>query len=271
MQRFIQYLYEYKGGKPVRNVGFIKVEEKRDTRMVHIHGKGVCKEKQEAYIYLCYVDNGRCVGVLCGKDKNVNPAINYRLEYGRDDIGRASGLDAVKGIVIRNEAGDTYGALWGVGELALDTMQEEKKDILPEAIVSEDVEEVVEISEEAEPEEVQYQLIEEMESEGPTEKYEKIRRQDLSRLPRREWMLANNRFLLHGYHNYHHLLLIEDEGGFYLGVPGIYHPREETAARAFGFREFRRVGAEQLGLGEAEKNDYDDFGYWCRQVERIRV
>ncbi|MBP3462802.1 MAG: hypothetical protein J6J72_04305, partial [Tyzzerella sp.] len=33
--------------------------------------------------------------------------------------------------------------------------------------------------------------------------YEKIQRQGLSRLPRREWRIANNSFLLHGFYNYH--------------------------------------------------------------------
>ena len=51
-------------------------------------------------------------------------------------------------------------------------------------------------------------------------KYEKISRQDLSCLPRKEWRLANNSFLLHGYYNYHHLLSIEEDGKRWLGVPG---------------------------------------------------
>lgn len=39
----------------------------------------------------------------------------------------------------------------------------------------------------------------------------KIQRQDLSRLIRREWQLANNSFLLHGYYNYHHLAFCRRE------------------------------------------------------------
>ena len=33
----------------------------------------------------------------------------------------------------------------------------------------------------------------------------KITRQEIAGLPRKEWKLANNHFLLHGYYNYHHL------------------------------------------------------------------
>ena len=99
-------------------------------------------------------------------------------------------------------------------------------------------------------------------------RYEKIQRQDLSRLPRREWRLANNSFLLHGFYNYHHLLYIEDGDKIWIGVPGIYHEKEKVAANSFGFTEFQRLTDMELELSDDEKNTYDDFGYWCRQVER---
>lgn len=98
--------------------------------------------------------------------------------------------------------------------------------------------------------------------------YEKIQRQDLSRLPRREWRIANNSFLLHGFYNYHHLLYIEEEGQIWIGVPGIYHEKEETAAKSFGFTDFRRLTDVNIKLEENEKNTYEDFGYWCRQILR---
>lgn len=98
--------------------------------------------------------------------------------------------------------------------------------------------------------------------------YTKIQRQDIARLPRCEWRLANNSFLLHGYYNYHHLLFIEDGDESWLGVPGIYHQREAKAAEAFGFPRFIRVDEDALGLTQDERNTQDDFGYWCRQVRR---
>ena len=51
-----------------------------------------------------------------------------------------------------------------------------------------------------------------------------IRPQDIGRLPRESWVYGNNSFLLHGYHNYNHLLLVEEDGHYWLGVPGIYDP-----------------------------------------------
>ena len=99
-------------------------------------------------------------------------------------------------------------------------------------------------------------------------RYIKIQRQDIAGLKRCEWRLANNSFLLHGYYNYHHLLLIEEGEQCLLGVPGVYHAREAQAAEAFGFPQFRRIADDEIALEADEKNEEDDFGYWCRQVKR---
>lgn len=97
-------------------------------------------------------------------------------------------------------------------------------------------------------------------------KARKIQRSDLSVLPRRFWFLANNSFLLHGYHNYNHLLLAEEKGRLWLGVPGIYDPREAKAADLFGFPQFTREYASALNLEPEEQSPGADFGYWCRCV-----
>lgn len=94
----------------------------------------------------------------------------------------------------------------------------------------------------------------------------KIQRSDLSMLPRRCWNLANNSFLMHGYHNYHHLLLVEEDGHFWLGVPGIYAPREARAAELFGFPQFTQTYTSQLDLSSDECEDSEKFGYWCRFI-----
>lgn len=99
-----------------------------------------------------------------------------------------------------------------------------------------------------------------------SKKARKIQRSDLSILPRRFWFLANNSFLLHGYHNYNHLLLAEEKGRLWLGVPGIYDPREAKAADLFGFPQFTREYASVLNLEPDERSSSDNFGHWCRCV-----
>ena len=97
-------------------------------------------------------------------------------------------------------------------------------------------------------------------------KVRKIQRKDMVCLPRCEWRHANNSFLIHGYYNYHHLILTVRDDRLKLGVPGVYHPQEERAAESFGFPEF--VPAEELNLKltDEEKNDREKFGYWCRNI-----
>ena len=96
----------------------------------------------------------------------------------------------------------------------------------------------------------------------------KIQRGEISILPRCEWKLANNNFLLHGYYNYRHLVLIDEGNQLKLGVPGIYHEREARAAATFGFPEFITEADVNVTLEPQERNENQQFGYWCRQVRR---
>ena len=96
----------------------------------------------------------------------------------------------------------------------------------------------------------------------------KIQRGEISILPRCEWKLANNNFLLHGYYNYRHLVLIDEGNQLKLGVPGIYHEREARAAATFGFPEFIAEADMNVTLEPQERNENQQFGYWCRQVRR---
>ena len=96
----------------------------------------------------------------------------------------------------------------------------------------------------------------------------KIQRGEISILPRCEWKLANNNFLLHGYYNYRHLVLIDEGNQLKLGVPGIYHEREARAAATFGFPEFIAEADVNVTLEPQERNETPQFGDWCRQVRR---
>ena len=42
-------------------------------------------------------------------------------------------------------------------------------------------------------------------------------------------------------------------------MPGIYHEKEQAAARAFGFPQFHRVMDAELELSAEEKNTFDEF------------
>lgn len=103
----------------------------------------------------------------------------------------------------------------------------------------------------------------------PQQTIRKIQRADLSILPRRYWNISNNRFLLHGYYNYNHLLLVEEENYFLVGVPGIYDKREARAADLFGFPTFSESYTKSLDLSSEETSTQGQFGYWCKKLPAI--
>lgn len=86
---------------------------------------------------------------------------------------------------------------------------------------------------------------------------------DMEHLPK-EWIfLKNNHFLLHGFYEYHHLLLAKlcnRHGERYaLGVPGQFGYRDQYMAENFGFQDFSPL--------EQGKKCRGSFGYWYFYLE----
>jgi hypothetical protein len=90
----------------------------------------------------------------------------------------------------------------------------------------------------------------------------RIEPQDIGIFPMEYWVYANNSFLLHSYYSYRHLIFAKKKQGnreeYLLGVPGIYHNREQFMARMFGFPNFKSIKNRELKAGE--------FGYWFFNV-----
>lgn len=126
-----------------------------------------------------------------------------------------------------------------------------------------ETEEVTESKTEAEMEEIYLQEeIHEQEEKYEQKELPVVEKMDLSRLRRlipMERELFNNRFLLHGYYNYHYLYLKKiNKTQAVIGVPGIFHPMEKTVAQMYGFTSFCAKDDSDVRNGV--------FGYWCRTV-----
>jgi len=80
--------------------------------------------------------------------------------------------------------------------------------------------------------------------------------------PAASYKIINNSFLLHGYYNYHHLILtrIEKKGEpvYYIGVPGAFYEKEKQVAIMFGFESFEC---------EEEPAQTGDFGYYMMRTQ----
>lgn len=268
MKRFTQYLYECQQEKRVRNIGFVKAEFSQMSGSIQIQARELkMNSGQELSVHLFYPKEKGYESVLQGTILKKSSMVNSRLEFGAEDLGKAATTEELAGILLREEDGTSYVAAWNgkpVNEQEIYpkeescVVSEEKEPDAPEGEVSaEALEEFPEMLEE-EPEEVM----------PPSYVCEKIQRKDLARLPRKEWYLANNNFLLHGWYNYHHLLWLEEGGDLYIGVPGVCHPRECQVARAFGFTRFCAASEVGAGVGREEPGREEDFGYFCRRIRR---
>lgn len=274
MGQQICYLYEYKESVPVRNVGFIRSEQKREGAVFSISAKGIMEHANgKLEIFGFCMKHGSCETVSLGEVPIVHGSVSQMLET-------EERLDGLDGILIKCEEKVLYAAVWQpvkVNFTGCVRRESQKEEIAEKSSEEKDAEAEESFAEES-------VLEQEIDPEqcacagGQTDDEEcggkerlqcrKIRRNDLGELARGEWKLANNSFLLHGYYNYHHLLLIEEGDDCILGVPGIYHRRERQAAECFGFLEFREAEGLPVTLSEQERNDYERFGYWCRKVEK---
>ena len=282
MKRFIRYLYEYEQDKRLRNVGFVKAEQGDRECVLHIHGKGLnLQEEKSLRVYLFFTEEGACFGIWQGDAQNVNPAINYRLYYTDQDVGGKEQFARIGGVILEAAGGRKFAAVWddeavNIGGMCVYT-EERREQEIPAGEEADEQE--IPAGEEADEQEIpageeadaQEQDMEVADQDRPGGFLcTKIQRKDLARLPRCEWKLSNNSFLLHGYYNYHHLVFLDDGEWLRVGVPGIYHPKEQKAAEAFGFSEFIRRRDIAVELEKEEREEDDGFGYWCRCVRRQR-
>ena len=265
MRRFIRYLYEYEQEKKMRNVGFVKVEQDVDQCVIHVHGKGFRMEEnaQGLRVYLFWNTEDKCIGIPQGVTEVPGPAVNWQLCYTPENVGKKENYDLVNGIILKDVNGHWYAAVWNddvvnvcrmeMWKMEEDSVQGEEPECKKETVQDEESE--------------SGKLEDDLEKEACLGgKVRKIQRKDMVCLPRCEWRHANNSFLIHGYYNYHHLILTVRDDRLKLGVPGVYHPQEEKAAESFGFPEFIPAEELDLKLTDEEKNDREKFGYWCRDI-----
>lgn len=92
--------------------------------------------------------------------------------------------------------------------------------------------------------------------------YLSIRPADFVLLSAASYKAVNNSFLLHGYYNYHHLILARavkrGQLSYYVGTPGNFFEREKQVAIMFGFTGFE-CAKDPAGEG--------DFGYYLMEVQ----
>ena len=152
--------------------------------------------------------HGSCETVSLGELLIVHGSVSQMVET-------EERLDGLDGILIKCEEKVLYAAVWEpvkVNFTGCVRRESQKEEIAEKPSEENDAEaEVSVLEQEIAPEQCACAGGQTDDEEcGGKERLQcrKIRRNDLGELARGEWKLANNSFLLHGYYNYHHLLLI---------------------------------------------------------------
>lgn len=290
------YLYEYENSKRTRNVGFIKTSRHYRSCILQIHARGI-PVGNGASMELRAFFRGEDDVLLSEQIAVLNcfgHNISTRLSVSESRFPEGRPLAQIDGFLIKLP-GNAPSLFWMASDLFFDadirklktisTMQNEKP-VDSSAVQNKKPVDSSAVQNEkpADSSAVQNQKpadASDMQSNHPAEtaaaetdisastNARKIRRSEMSQLPRKFWPLANNSFLLHGYHNYGHLLLIEEDSRLWLGVPGTYAPQEARAADLFGFPRFTRSYAGLPELTAEERADDEDFGHWCRCVGNV--
>ena len=290
------YLYEYENSKRTRNVGFIKTSRHYRSCILQIHARGI-PVGNGASMELRAFFRGEDDVLLSEQIAVLNcfgHNISTRLSVSESRFPEGRPLAQIDGFLIKLP-GNAPSLFWMASDLFFDadirklktisTMQNEKpvdssavqnkKPVDSSAVQNEKPADSSAVQNEKPADSS------DMQSNHPAEtaaaetdisastNARKIRRSEMSQLPRKFWPLANNSFLLHGYHNYGHLLLIEEDSRLWLGVPGTYAPQEARAADLFGFPRFTRSYAGLPELTAEERADDEDFGHWCRCVGNV--
>ena len=290
------YLYEYENSKRTRNVGFIKTSRHYRSCILQIHARGI-PVGNGASMELRAFFRGEDDVLLSEQIAVLNcfgHNISTRLSVSESRFPEGRPLAQIDGFLIKLP-GNAPSLFWMASDLFFDadirklktisTMQNEKP-VDSSAVQNKKPagSSAVQNEKPADSSAVQNQKpadASDMQSNHPAEtaaaetdisastNARKIQRSEVSQLPRKFWPLANNSFLLHGYHNYGHLLLIEEDSRLWLGVPGTYAPQEARAADLFGFPRFTRSYAGLPELTAEERADDGDFGHWCRCVGNV--
>ena len=290
------YLYEYENSKRTRNVGFIKTSRHYRSCILQIHARGI-PVGNGASMELRAFFRGEDDVLLSEQIAVLNcfgHNISTRLSVSESRFPEGRPLAQIDGFLIKLP-GNAPSLFWMASDLFFDadirklktisTMQNEKP-VDSSAVQNKKPVDSSAVQNEkpADSSAVQNQKpadASDMQSNHPAEtaaaetdisastNARKIQRSEVSQLPRKFWPLANNSFLLHGYHNYGHLLLIEEDSRLWLGVPGTYAPQEARAADLFGFPRFTRSYAGLPELTAEERADDGDFGHWCRCVGNV--
>ena len=297
MERFITYMYAYENRTKGRNVGFVKVECRKDTCALEIHIRNLGRFSGKCRTYLLMDEN--VIGVELGTmiiSYGQGQAIYY---FDRNDIEQSGyRLEQVKAVRVECGSQEFLASCWSeeAGNwIAQDISTFMKSENMQaDNVVNSNMAQLNNVADQntngkqnnnmphnsvynparANQQESNAQFnpgyynsesgnlsqLENTASQSPQSQIDRIDLADIRRLFPTKQYYANNSFVIHGFMNYSHLIVKTEDNKKYLGVPGIYEKPEEMMAKLFGFTEF----VDEKTHSESQTEGA--FGYWLSQA-----
>ena len=297
MERFITYMYAYENRTKGRNVGFVKVECRKDTCALEIHIRNLGRFSGKCRTYLLMDEN--VIGVELGTmiiSYGQGQAIYY---FDRNDIEQSGyRLEQVKAVRVECGSQEFLASCWSeeAGNwIAQDISAFMKSENMQaDNVVNSNMAQLNNAADQntngkqnnnmphnsvynparANQQESNAQFnpgyynsesgnlsqLENTVSQSPQPQIDRIDLADIRRLFPTKQYYANNSFVIHGFMNYSHLIVKTEDNKKYLGVPGIYEKPEEMMAKLFGFTEF----VDEKTHSESQTEGA--FGYWLSQA-----
>ncbi len=302
MQRFVTYIYAYEEGRKSGNTGYAKIETRGSSGRIEIHFMNTGVMRGVGQVSFAYMKDGRIASIPIGEFPIERGTGTANIAFQTENI-LESNLDfnKIDGVCIVDSNEKRYFSFWREIKMAeiKDEMllpyikqesEEEQKELLQEEKQQPQQEVSQEVVEDAEQEslhtmEIQVQNVfptydmteiweqwknrKERTLYGDEVEAVQIELKDLRELPKKYWYLGNNSFLLHGFFNYHYLLLGRlSDGRWFLGVPGIYQRQERVMASIFGFPGFFLTQKDAvLQTASCEEMKEHQPGIWYHVLE----
>lgn len=307
IRRFVTYIYKYESGEKGENTGFAKIEIRGRECRIEIHFKDMPLKNGEGKIYVFQEKNQKLVMHLIGKMQIMNGCGSYGTEI---EMGRQEGISdftQIDGLCIREKNNGLYLTKWTEGNkvavleenlVVADEKESDQSKITTDAKnQTEKVKVKINQEEDIQPKKEQIRateipmknifpqfnwndtwerMAEEHEifqlADDREITYIRIELKELRELPGKYWYLGNNSFLLHGFFNYHYLILGKfREERWFIGIPGIYQRQERVMAAIFGFPEFF-VSVDEHGDNDRQRKNVNgepenQFGYWYHTLD----
>lgn len=289
MKRFITYVYVYENGVKGKNAGFIKAEL-RDGRVrmeIQLRGLGRYQGKVDMDLIVPAREKDGGIRLPFGAVEFHHGMANAYLEDSERQIAK-SNYDFQQVAGVRMELDETHylASCWVenaehyVCHSRNPECNSEKIENISPTIVQKVQQQILENKQQ-----MCEQTEEKQSSVGNNATVSvtlrKIDISDIHKFPKQNWYLCNNSFLIHGFFNYHHLMVKKvtenSKTKYYLGVPGVYDKPERMMALLFGFPEFeagqqeadrdngkpqKQVDCQAVNQSKEETQTTGSFGYW---------